>query len=292
MFKSKYLFLIIGGLAVLAIGTALIFPTIAKAQSDQTATSESPWFGKKGGNGFGFGPAPDDPYLAQALGISKEDLQAAKDAAWQKIIDQALEQGLITQSQADAMKDNSSGKGLRYRGLFQWILEGGVDYNAALADELGITVDELNAARQKAMELRLADAVADGDITQEQADLMKAQQAVKSYIDHDALLANALGITVDELQAARENKKGLSQLMDDLGLSREDVQEKYLNGYREAVQKAVSDGVITQEQADLLIQHVQDNGLRFGGKGFGFGRHGFGMGPRCKPGNSSQDSGI
>ena len=44
--------------------------------------------------------------------------------------------------------------------------------NSYLADVLGITVEELQAAHQAALETALADAVEAGEITQEQADEM------------------------------------------------------------------------------------------------------------------------
>ena len=58
-----------------------------------------------------------------------------------------------------------------------------------------------------------------GDLTQDEADLMLAQQALKGYIDPEALQAKALGITVEELQAARDAGKSMSTLIDELGLT-------------------------------------------------------------------------
>ena len=79
---------------------------------------------------------------------------------------------------------------------------GGDNDQSDLADALGITVEELQAAQAKAQAARLAQAVEDGTLTQDQANLMLAMQALRGVIDHEAIMADALGLTVDELQAA------------------------------------------------------------------------------------------
>ena len=73
------------------------------------------------------------------------------------------------------------------------------DRLAYLAEALGITTDELEAAQQQAHAAQLADAVEEGLITQDQANTILAMQALKSYIDKDALLAEVLGISVEDL---------------------------------------------------------------------------------------------
>lgn len=55
------------------------------------------------------------------------------------------------------------------------------EYQGYLADALGITVEELQAAQLKAQDAMIDQAVADGNLTQEQADLMKAQHALMQY---------------------------------------------------------------------------------------------------------------
>ena len=55
---------------------------------------------------------------------------------------------------------------------------GGAD-EEALAEALGITVEELQEAREQLMAERLAQAVEDGYLTQEQVESMQAMHAVK-----------------------------------------------------------------------------------------------------------------
>lgn len=57
----------------------------------------------------------------------------------------------------------------------------GSEYQSYLAEALGITVEELQAAQVKAQDAMIDQAVADGNLTQEQADLMKARQAFMQY---------------------------------------------------------------------------------------------------------------
>ena len=142
---------------------------------------------------------------------------------------------------------------------------GDIDYDALLADALGITVEELQAAREKANQAALEQAVAKGYITEEQAGLIKAQNALKQYINKDEIIAKALGISVEELQAARDEGKNIGTLISELGLEAATVRENMQTAYKAAIQQAVSDGVITQEQADQILSG-------------GFGMHGFEFG--------------
>jgi len=147
------------------------------------------------------------------------------------------------------------------------------DYDAFIAEELGVSDSELQAARQAAQEAALDQAVAEGIISAEQAELIKAGQALRQYIDHQEILNQALGIDAADLEAAREDGKSLPYLFGELGLEPEEIQAALQSAYEDAIQEAVDDGVITDSQAEQL----QENG--FGGRGFGmrgFGFHGHG----------------
>jgi hypothetical protein len=141
-----------------------------------------------------------------------------------------------------------------------------------LADALGITVEELQAARETANQAAIAQALDEGLITQEQVDemqarseLMQARKDLQSYLDREALMASALGMTVEELQSALADGKTYRDLMSELELDMATMSEKAQAAMEAALAQAVKDGVITQEQADAMKD----------GAG-----HGFGMGPR------------
>jgi len=154
----------------------------------------------------------------------------------------------------------------------------GSAYQEHLAQALGISADELDAAMKSAQAAMLEEAVANGRITQEQADLIQAGMALRDYVDKDAIMAEALGISVDELNAARDEGTSLRDLFQEQGLDRQTLRENLKNAMDDALNQAVADGVITQEQADLLREKTQNFGERgFGGPGFGgpgFERHG------------------
>ncbi len=124
--------------------------------------------------------------------------------------------------------------------------KGSIDYEQLLADALGISVEKLQAAYETARTAAIEQAVERGLITREQADEMlvwgspgrgfgffgfrRSPKGVSgSSIDEEALLAEALDISVEELQAARETAN------------------------QAAIAKAVEEGIITQEQADRML---------------------------------------
>jgi ribosomal protein S20 len=177
--------------------------------------------------------------------------------------------------------------GFETRGRFG----GEIDYNALLADALGITVEELQTAQEKADLAAIDLAVEKGYITEEQASLMKARAAVESYIDSTALTAQALGMTTQELESALDEGKTLNDLIEASGLDADAFHEALQAAYEEAIQQAVTDGVITQEQADLLLEQ-EFRGPMFGGGMPGGGRPPMGDQPRHSEQDLNQDDGT
>lgn len=173
----------------------------------------------------------NDTYLAEALGITTEELSAAYQKASAAAIDKALAAGTITQEQADALK--ARGFGLGRHGLR---LGSDVDFDALLADALGISTEKPNAAYAKAFEARIAAAVAAGDITAQQADLMRGRYALY-------------------------NDSGFQSTM--------------RSAFESAVNKAVESGLITQSQADQILASDLPQFGGHGMRGFG-GFEGFG----------------
>ena len=153
--------------------------------------------------------------------------------------------------------------------------QGGAD-EEALAEALGVTVEELQAAREQAQAERIAQAVEDGYLTQEQADNMLAMQALRAYIDKEAILAQVLGLTTEEFEAAHEDGT-LRDLL--ANITPADLQARMQEATDAAIARAVAEGAISQEQADLLAEQIQGGlGMAegFGGhRGFGGGHGGF-----------------
>ncbi len=307
--KKRMWMVVVSGVLVLAVAGVWLFGSagsISAAETLEAVTESSTPPGllsegylMQGGGmpGFKGGDIDYPQLLADALGITVDELEAAHEAARDAAIDQALEVGLITQEQADNMKVWGALAGRKGFDIFRFgrapkaEAEHGIDENALLADALGITVEELEAAREAANEAAIAEAVAQGLITQEQADAMQARKALMSYLDRKVLLAGALGITVEELEAAHEEGKTLTDLMIDAELDATTVRDNLREAHADALAQAVEDGVITQEQADEMGDgHGQP--MPFGKDIMprgrmpmrGRGRGGFrGDGPPCDP---------
>jgi hypothetical protein len=197
--KKKFIATALSGLAIAGVvaSTALLFPQLTSAQ---TATPAAATAGATAPNARGErnGPAGDrvgnDTYLADALGITQADLQAAQTKAREAEIKQAVTDGLITQAQADAMLNKTEGQ----RGVRVDLRGADLDHEKFLAEALGITADELNAAQEKAAAAELAQAVTDGRLTQAQADQVTAEQALQKYIADKGLFKSAVDAAVKD----------------------------------------------------------------------------------------------
>ena len=218
---------------MLTFSTAAVYPQLSQA-ADATPTPTAPSTDNapaapKNGKSMersGIG-GNHEAQLAEALGISEEELQAAYLKAANTALDQAVEQDLLTQTQADNLRQrlesaSANGFGFHLGGRGAGILKSDtIDGEALLADALGISVEDLQAAYDKAEAAELTQAVENGQLTQEQADLMTARRAFQEYV------------------------------------------QSQQPSYEELVQGAVDAGAITQAQADLLLKNQQS----FGGRG-------------------------
>lgn len=125
----------------------------------------------------------------------------------------------------------------------------------ALADELNITVEELISARQAARVTAIQQAEEEGLISADRAQLLLARTALHEYIQKDQFIADVLELSTEELETAREEGKNLRQLAIELGLDWRTVRENIRATWEENIRKAKADGVINQEQAELLLNN-------------------------------------
>jgi hypothetical protein len=92
--------------------------------------------------------------------------------------------------------------------------------------------------------------------------------------------AKALGMTTDELSAALQSGKTLEEIATDQGVDYQSVKDAIsaarASEMRTQIERAVTDGTITQEKANWLLEGL-DKGFLNDGHGFG-GRHGHGLG--------------
>ena len=156
----------------------------------------------------------------------------------------------------------------------------------ALADELGIPLETLQAAHIEAATSLVQSKVDAGEITQDQADEIiedlddadhllwrKAKRFRMDQGDEfDQYLADALGISLDDLTEAKETvaMAALEQAVADGKLTQEQADlilaRRAISGYMadamtatrtNAINQALADGVITQAQAELLLSNLE-----------------------------------
>jgi hypothetical protein len=75
------------------------------------------------------------------------------------------------------------------------------------------------------------------------------------------VVAEALGMTVEELQAEFEAGKKLPDILEELGMSEEDLQAALQAARVARIEQAVSDGELTQEQADEILERTREKEL-------------------------------
>jgi hypothetical protein len=220
--NKKRVSLLAGGLLVLAAALAAVLVMPQVGQAAEMTGPPGPWSGGRGVAG------PDDTYLADALSIAPEELAEARQAASAAAIQKAVDEGLLTEEQAESLQNNDR-FGSRFGGrMVVPMMRGGfgeIDHEALLAEALNIEVEILREAYVAANEARLAQAVEDGKLTQEQVDMMESGKNLRQYFQDSGVLTDAM---------------------------------------QGALKKAVEAGVITQEQADTMLEKMGSGMRGFG----------------------------
>lgn len=115
-------------------------------------------------------------------------------------------------------------------------------------------------------------------------------------------IAEALGITSDELFELTQAGKSLAEIAEEKGVSVEQLTEVIVSAHIEQLDQLVADGKLTEENKALLLENVEEmaiamingtmpvDGRGFGGKGFrGMGGGiGFGFGPQLAGTNHTE----
>jgi DNA-directed RNA polymerase specialized sigma subunit len=149
------------------------------------------------------------------------------------------------------------------------------NFVAKLAANLGMEQSEVTTALDKTKQQMLDEAVQQGSLTQEQADQMAKRMqdgcglpGFRGAQKHDRgagfgrnldNMATVLGMTTDELRAELKSGKKIQQIAQDKGMTLDQFREKMLEVKKEALAKAVSDGKLTQDQADKMLQRMEQN---------------------------------
>jgi len=201
-------------------------------------------------------------------------------------------------------------------------------YLDALAANLGISRDSLDQALTDTALEMVDQALADGSITQEEADNIKERINSGDFapfgpgFGHGSKkgfhrgfdvgvkledLATFLGVDVSVIHEGLVNEQSLAEIAEANGKSRDELKTHITSNVEEKLAELVADGSITQEQADEKLQNFTDQldemidrtGPIFrggpghhGGPGFFHREYDANEGDSSTPGNTTQTSAL
>jgi len=150
-----------------------------------------------------------------------------------------------------------------------------------LLEALGLSQEDV----KEAMGAVLEEKVADGTLTQEQADRMmewldgevgmRMGKFGRRMGDFGMFedICELLGLSPEEFREQLRGGKSLAEILEEQGVDREELHEAILAGVTERIEEKVADGTLTQEQADRILERIDEM------QGWGMGRMAFGPGP-------------
>ncbi len=179
----------------------------------------------------------------------------------------------------------------------------GQRFKEALSSILGISVEEYDAAVDQAQDQVVDDAVTEGWLTEDQAEVMQWRmdqapglgmrgmgRGMPGFGMHGmfglgdnltSVAADELGISLTDLLTALQDGKSIADVAEEQGVDPEAIVNAYLDQLAEDLNEAVADGKITQKQADYQLEQVRervtdqlDNTWTYGPGGFGGRGHG------------------
>ncbi len=141
-----------------------------------------------------------------------------------------------------------------------------------LAAANGTTVDAIHDAIFDASVAKVNTLVDSGDLTEEEGaaiiEKLELKQLARAIIDRDVLkqaAADAIGVTVAELEAAKEART-MSELLEENGVTRDEVNTAVEAAKNDMIDQALANGDITEEQAEQLREMRSGKGGK-GGRG-------------------------
>jgi len=147
----------------------------------------------------------------------------------------------------------------------------------AVADVLGITIGEYDAAVETARDQVLGEAVTEGWLTQGQADRMRERaeegfgpgmggmfqggRRGGMFGPEDSFIsvaADELGMTVQDLVVELQDSKTIADVAADKDVDPQVIVDAFVAQHTERLNEAVADGRITQKQADLMTEQMTE----------------------------------
>ena len=188
-------------------------------------------------------------------------------------------------------------------------LEAGTPKSIAdLAAEQGVVIESIESAILAQMSEHLAQKVADGEMTQEQADerLANAGKRVSERLSQPfegkpegraghrggrlgmAVITEQLGMTGQELRAELQAGKSIADVAAEQGISLESIESALMDQLSERLAERVANGDMTQAEADEKLAQasarIQERLTQPGGEGGARGENGRRGGPRGQGG--------
>jgi polyhydroxyalkanoate synthesis regulator phasin len=157
--------------------------------------------------------------------------------------------------------DEQAGYGQRYREL--------------LAEELGITVDELTAAQTAARDKAIDEAILAGDLTEEQGQKLKDREIGEGHLGfrlgahaagrlHRAIVsvfesaADIIGLPVDEVRERIAGGESLVDIADGQGIDEATLKADLVADLTDKINQAVKNGELAQDKADMLLENLDE----------------------------------
>ncbi len=133
---------------------------------------------------------------------------------------------------------------------------------AKVADKLGVSEDELKGAIEEARIESIDEAVAEGRLTEEQAERaresgfplrarFRGAGEHKGYVIEAA--AQVLGMSQEELKDELKDGNSLAEIVEAQGMTVDNFKAELLNQLQALLDSDVTDGTLTQEQADRIF---------------------------------------
>jgi ribosomal protein S20 len=149
-------------------------------------------------------------------------------------------------------------------------------FKAAVAEILGVTVEEYDAAVEQAHDQVVDEAVTEGWLTEDQAERMRERMEEvpgawgggKGFMGPRGVFrgrggdspisvaAEKLGMEESDLLAELRDGKSIADLAAEKEVDLQEIIDAYLEQLGERLNQAVQDGLITQNQADSMLEQA------------------------------------
>jgi hypothetical protein len=152
-------------------------------------------------------------------------------------------------------------------------------FREALASALGVTVDEYDAAVDQAQEQVVGEAVAEGWLTDEQAELLRWRMDQAPGSDMHgmgkgmrdfgpglrgggdnlvSIAADKLGMSLTDLLTELQAGKSIADVAAEKSVDVQTIADAYLAQLKENLDESVTRGKITQKQADYSLEQAEE----------------------------------